>query len=219
MVRPTPQLLRQLRVFITPLQPPVFSFERSIRSSPLRILVSVLLSARTKDQVTEQAASRLFAAADTAATIAALGAERIATLIFPVGFYRQKARQVVGLCQRVAAAGRVPDTMEALLALPGIGPKSANLVLAQAFAVPTIAVDTHVFRISRRLGWARGTTPAAVEDELKRLFPPAHWSELNQTLVGFGQTVCTPRHPHCRACLLARRCPAAGEFLKKSATK
>ena len=131
----------------------------------------MLLSARTQDPVTEKAAARLFAAAATPETMARLSLEADRRLIYPVGFYRTKARNILAICDILKRGGKFPADLDELLALPGIGRKSANLVLALAFSRPAIAVDTHVFRISRRLGWAKGRTPAAVEKELRKIFP------------------------------------------------
>ena len=207
-----PRAVRQLaavRRAVAPLSPPVSSFEASIRSTPFRILVSVLLSARTQDPVTEKAAARLFARADTPGKMAMLSEAEIARLIFPVGFYRTKARHIRSICRELGDSGRVPPTLDGLLRLPGIGRKSANLVLALAFSRPAIAVDTHVFRISRRLGWAGGRTPAEVEKELQGLFPRRSWNGVNQVLVGFGQTICRPVRPKCAECPLKCQCPSA----------
>jgi endonuclease-3 len=203
--------LGAVRRAVAPLAPPVAAFEASIRSNPFRILVSVLLSARTQDPVTGKAAGRLFAKADTPGKMALLTEAEIARLIYPVGFYRTKARHIRAICRELEgrSGGRVPPTLDGLLRLPGIGRKSANLVLALAFSQPAIAVDTHVFRISRRLGWAAGGTPAEVEKELQGLFPRRKWSRVNQVLVGFGQTICRPIGPKCAACPLRQECPSA----------
>jgi endonuclease-3 len=201
--------LETIRRFIAPLSPPVFAFEASIRSSPFRILVSVLLSARTQDPVTGKAAARLFAAAATPAKMARLSEADIARLIYPVGFYRTKARHIREISRQLGRGGDFPSSLEELLKLPGIGRKSANLVLALAFSRPAVAVDTHVFRISRRLGWAEGSTPAVVEKELEALFPRRLRARLNQVLVGFGQTTCRPIGPKCGICPLKKTCPSA----------
>ena len=210
--------LEAIRALIAPLSPPVYAFEASIRSTPFRILVSVLLSARTQDPVTEKAAGRLFAAADTPRKMARLPEAKIARLIYPVGFYRTKARHILGICRALERNPEFPSTLEELLELPGIGRKSANLVLALAFSRPAIAVDTHVFRISRRLGWAQGGTPAEVEKELETLFTRRRWNEVNQVLVGFGQTICRPVRPKCEACALKKSCPSS-EWAGKAVTK
>jgi endonuclease-3 len=126
-----------------------------------------------------------------------------------VGFYRAKAGHILKICAILARGKKFPATLDELLALPGIGRKSANLVLALAFKVPAIAVDTHVFRIARRLNWSSGRTAAAVEAELRELFPRRRWTQVNQTLVGFGQTICRPVRPKCEVCVLQKTCPSA----------
>jgi endonuclease-3 len=202
-------VLRAIEKFVAPLAPPVAAFEKSIRTTPFRILISVLLSARTQDPVTEKAAARLFAAAPTPETMARLSLAQVCRLIYPVGFYRTKAKNILAICAMLQQSETFPSSLDEMLALPGIGRKSANLVLALAFGIPAIAVDTHVFRISKRLGWARGTTPEAVEKELQRVFPKRSWNRVNQVLVGFGQTVCRPIGPKCPACVLKKSCPSA----------
>jgi endonuclease-3 len=202
-------VLRAIKKFIAPLSPPVYAFESSIRSTPFRILVSVLLSARTQDPVTEKAAARLFAAAAAPESMARLSFEQVSRLIYPVGFYRTKARNILAICAILQQGGKFPSTLDEMLALPGIGRKSANLVLALAFNIPAIAVDTHVFRISRRLGWASGRTAAAVELELQKIFPRSKWMQVNQILVGFGQTLCRPIGPKCGQCVLQKSCPSS----------
>jgi endonuclease-3 len=206
------QALRNLGVirrFITPLSPPVFAFEKSIRTTPFKILISVLLSSRTKDAVTEKASAQLFAAADTPGKMLRLKADHIDHLIYPVGFFRTKAKNILEICTRLNRNKKFPATLDELLELPGVGRKTANLVLALAFNVPAIAVDTHVFRIARRLGWAAGRTAKAVELELQNIFPRPIWSLVNQVLVGFGQTICRPIHPKCEVCILKKECPSA----------
>jgi endonuclease III len=202
-------VLRAVKKFIIPLSPPVFAFESSIRSTPFRILISVLLSARTQDPVTEKAAARLFAAAATPEAMARLSPDQVGRLIYPVGFYRTKARNILAICAILQQGGKFPSSLDAMLALPGIGRKSANLALALAFNVPAIAVDTHVFRIARRLGWANGRTPEAVELELQKIFPRPQWTRVNQVLVGFGQTICRPVRPKCAECVLKKSCPSS----------
>jgi endonuclease III len=201
--------LDAIKYFIAPLAPPVYALEASIRSTPFRILISVLLSARTQDAVTEKAASRLFAAAATPLKMARLTKAEVERLIYPVGFYRTKAEHILRICAALNRGGKFPATMEGLLELPGIGRKSANLVLALAFSRPAIAVDTHVFRIARRLNWAKGGSPVEVEKELQRLFPRRRWAQVNQVLVGFGQTICRPIGPKCPVCVLKRTCPSS----------
>ncbi len=210
------RILGTIKKFIAPLAPPVYAFESSIRSTPFRILISVLLSARTQDPVTEKAATRLFTAAPTPETMARLSLEQVTRLIYPVGFYRTKAKNILAICAILQQGGNFPSNREEMLALPGIGRKSANLVLALAFGIPAIAVDTHVFRISKRLGWAQGDTAVEVEKELEALFPKKRWADVNQVLVGFGQTVCRPIHPKCEICVLKKTCPSSS-FVTRNA--
>ncbi len=200
-------ILEKLEAFVPRFNPPVFAFEKSIRRSPFRVLVSVLLSSRTKDEVTKTASEKLFAAADTPGKMAMLGEEKIQELIYPVGFFRQKAKNITEICRRLERKDGFPQTLEELTTLPGVGRKTANLVLALSFNIPSIAVDTHVFRVSKRLGWSRGKKPEEVETDLKILFLPDSWSRINQILVGFGQTICKPIGPRCGECILWPTCP------------
>ncbi len=199
-------ILDEIKRLVEPLQPPVVAFEDSIRRTPFRILISVLLSSRTKDPVTRKASETLFAEAPTPAEMAQLPVEKIAGLIYPVGFYKQKAQHIAKIAREMASSSEIPGTYEGLTALPGVGRKTANLVLALAFGKPAIAVDTHVFRISRRLGWASADSPEGVEEELRALFPESHWTRINQILVGFGQTVCKPQGPLCSQCTITAAC-------------
>ncbi|MDQ1352416.1 MAG: endonuclease [Acidobacteriota bacterium] len=201
-------ILDKIVEMVTPLKPPVQEFERSIRRTPFKILISVLLSSRTKDPVTQKASENLFAVADRPEKMMNLEENRIAELIFPVGFYRQKAIQIKKLSQILCQSydGKVPGTFDELTALPGVGRKTANLVLALAFNQPAICVDIHVFRISQRLGWASGKKPEEIEAQLKKAFPPEQWNRINHTLVGFGQTICKPVSPLCSRCVITGYC-------------
>ncbi len=180
--------------------------------SPFRLLVSCIISLRTKDEVTRTASRRLLAAAPTAAALAALEPEAIAEAIYPAGFYNTKARQLRAIAERICADfdGLVPSSEEALLALPGVGRKTTNLVLGLGFGIPAICVDTHVHRISNRLGLVDTGTPEATERALQRVLPRAHWIEINDLLVTFGQHRCHPTSPRCTGCPLAGECPRVG---------
>lgn len=182
------------------------------RRDPFRLLVACVISLRTKDEVTAQASARLFAVAATPQVLAMLPERRIAKLIFPAGFYNTKAKQIREIARRIARepSGRVPAEREALLALPGVGRKTANLVLGLGFGVPAICVDTHVHRISNRLGLVRTKTPEETEHALERVLPERLWIEINDLLVTFGQNVCHPTSPRCSTCPLAGRCPRIG---------
>lgn len=179
---------------------------------PFRILVSTILSLRTKDDVTEAAASRLFAIASTPRQLARLDIARIEKAIYPVGFYRTKARTLREVALRLEAEfnGEVPRTMDALLDFKGVGRKTAALVVSLGYGVPAICVDTHVHRIANRLGWIRTRTPDQTEQALMGLVPRPRWIEVNEIMVGFGQRVCTPLSPHCSICPLTRSCARVG---------
>jgi endonuclease III len=176
---------------------------------PFRVLVSTMISLRTKDAVTTAASERLFQAAPDAAALAALTEARIGRLIYPAGFYRVKAKNLRAAARILLQAhgGKVPRTMDGLLSLPGVGRKTANLVLTLGFGLPGICVDTHVHRISNRLGWVATRGPDQTETALRERLPPRYWITINETLVRFGQSVCTPLSPWCSQCVLARRCP------------
>ncbi|MCJ7442578.1 MAG: endonuclease III [Thermoanaerobaculaceae bacterium] len=182
------------------------------RRDPFRLLVACVISLRTKDEVTAQASARLFAVAATPEALARLPQSRIAKLIFPAGFYNTKAKQIREISRRIARdhGGRVPADRETLLALPGVGRKTANLVLGLGFGIPAICVDTHVHRISNRLGLVRTQNPEETEHALEKVLPRRLWIEINDLLVTFGQNVCQPVSPWCSACPLAERCPRIG---------
>lgn len=182
------------------------------RRDPFRLLVACVISLRTKDEVTAQASARLFAVAAAPEALARLPQSRIAKLIFPAGFYNTKAKQIREISRRIARdhGDRVPADREALLALPGVGRKTANLVLGLGFGIPAICVDTHVHRISNRLGLVRTKNPEETEHALEKVLPRRLWIEINDLLVTFGQNVCQPVSPWCSTCPLAARCPRIG---------
>ena len=180
---------------------------------PFQILIATLLSARTQDATTHAAATRLFKRARTPRTLARLPVPEIERLIYPVGFYRNKARQVKRCCELLVSdfGGRVPSTMEELVTLPGVGRKTANLVLILGFKSPSnICVDVHVHRISNRLGWVRSASPAETEQSLYRAVPERWWPLVNLYLVTWGQNVCRPVHPRCEDCAIAEDCQQSG---------
>jgi endonuclease III len=179
---------------------------------PFKILVGCLLSLRTKDETTGPAAARLFALAGTAETMLQLPLESIERAIYPVGFYRTKARTILEICRVLVEryAGKVPETIEALLELKGVGRKTANLVLALGFLKPAICVDTHVHRISNRWGYVRTRNPEETELRLRRKLPRTYWLVYNDLLVAFGQNICKPISPLCGQCPLHVTCPKVG---------
>ncbi len=178
------------------------------RSNPFRTLVSCILSTRTKDETTDAASRRLFRLARTPRALMALSGWRIDRAIYPVGFHREKAGYLRAMSRILVEkhAGRVPATPGALLDLPGVGRKVANLVLGRAFGIPAICVDTHVHRISNRLGLVRTREPEETERALSRLLPRRLWTEWNGLLVNWGQTVCRPVGPRCAGCPLRGVC-------------
>jgi endonuclease III len=185
---------------------------RQSARDPFRILIGCLLSLRTKDETTGPASARLFALADTPAGILALPTRTIERAIFPVGFYRTKARVLHRVCRDLLERfdGQVPSDLDALLTLHGVGRKTANLVVTYAFGLPGICVDTHVHRISNRLGFVRTRTPDETEQALRRRLARRHWIGLNDLLVSFGQNICRPTSPHCSRCPVGRLCPRIG---------
>ncbi len=184
---------------------------------PFKILVATILSARTKDEVTAKAAEQLFAQAATVGALAELDEKRLEKLIYPVGFYKNKAKYLAALPVKMAADfnSEVPASMEGLLSLPGVGRKTANLVLAQAFAVPAICVDTHVHRIMNIWGYVKTETPLQTEMVLREKLPEKYWIPVNSLLVAFGQGTCRPVAPHCDRCVLAGSCPQIGVTPRK----
>jgi endonuclease-3 len=182
-------------------------------STPFHVLIATMLSAQTRDAVTHEASTRLFAAAPTPGALAALPERRIARLIYPVSFYRIKARHVKRTAGILTAryGGAVPTTMDDLLALPGVGRKTANLVLIVAHeSADNICVDTHVHRIANRLGWVRTRTPEQTEQALYAAAPRRWWAAINLHLVTWGQNVCRPVYPLCDGCAVRRWCPRIG---------
>jgi len=177
--------------------------------SPFHLLVSCVISLRTKDEVTHEASKRLYALANSPAELAALDEETIAEAIYPAGFYHTKAGQLrkIALILHTDHGGSVPSDESALLELPGVGRKTANLVLGVGFGIPAICVDTHVHRISNRLGLVTTKNPDATEKALQPVLPEDLWIDINDLLVTFGQNQCHPTSPKCSTCPLDDLCP------------
>jgi endonuclease-3 len=194
-------------------EPAVEKISEDTREDPFQVLIATMLSAQTRDAVTAAASQRLFRVANTPAAMATLTTARIQKLIYPVSFYRNKAVHVKAACRAILKqfASQVPDTMDALLTLPGVGRKTANLVLILSHASrDNICVDTHVHRISNRLGWVKTKTPEQTEHALYQVVPRRYWPKVNLYLVTWGQNVCKPVYPRCRACVIAALCPKMG---------
>jgi len=193
--------------------PAVEKISEKQEENPFQVLIATLLSARTQDATTLAASTRLFKVARTPNTMSTLTVKRIERLIYPVSFYRHKARHVKATCKILVEkfGGRVPGTMEELLTLPGVGRKTANLVLILSFkSERNICVDTHVHRISNRLGWVRTRTPDETEQALYESTAPRWWPYINLYLVTWGQNVCRPVYPRCSGCVLSEWCPRVG---------
>ena len=207
-------VMRALALAIDGLElPAVEKISESQEEDPFQVLIATLLSARTQDATTLAASTRLFKVARTPRTMAKLTARQIERLIYPVSFYRHKARHVKATCRILVDrfGGRVPTTMEELLTLPGVGRKTANLVLILAFkSLKNICVDTHVHRISNRLGWVRTRTPDETEQALYAATGARWWPYLNLYLVTWGQNVCRPVYPRCAECVIREFCPQIG---------
>ncbi|MBI2307457.1 MAG: endonuclease III [Rhodocyclales bacterium] len=183
--------------------------------SPFQLLIAVLLSAQATDVSVNKATKKLFADAPTPAAMAALGEERLADYIKTIGLYRTKAKNAIATCNILLAqhGGEVPQTREALEALPGVGRKTANVVLNTAFGEPTIAVDTHIFRVANRTGLATGKTPLAVELKLLKSVPEAYRRDAHHWLILHGRYICTARRPQCERCPIADLCEYKGKAL------
>jgi endonuclease-3 len=217
--RPVEKVMRALARAIDGLElPAVEKISEAQEENPFQVLIATLLSARTQDQTTLAASTRLFAVARTPRTMAKLTVKQLERLIYPVSFYRHKARHVKATCQILVDrfGGTVPTTMEQLLTLPGVGRKTANLVLILAFkSLRNICVDTHVHRISNRLGWVRTRTPDETEHALYRATAARWWPSINLYLVTWGQNVCRPVYPRCGECVIRPSCPQIGVARKR----
>ncbi len=190
---------------------PVVDLVKAQTRDPFKVLIATILSARTRDEVTAAASRRLFKKVDTPADLADLSAAQIEKLIYPVGFYKNKARYLAELPAALEQFhGRVPDTVEQLLKLPGVGRKTANLVVVVGFGKPAVCVDTHVHRIMNIWGYVHTRTPEQTEKALRKKLPRKYWLTFNSILVAFGQGTCKPVSPLCYKCPLEDRCPKIG---------
>ncbi|HOB64849.1 MAG: endonuclease III [Clostridiales bacterium] len=186
-------------------------------STPFELLVAVILSAQCTDKRVNMATKELFKVYNTPEQFAALNVEDLKPYIFSCGFYNNKGKNIIAMSADIVKkhGGVVPSTMEELTALAGVGRKTASVVLAAAFEIPAIAVDTHAFRVSNRLGLSSGNTPEKVEFDLRALYPEEQWIRLHHLLVFHGRYICHSQKPDCGACLLTEECPAYKEFINK----
>ena len=206
-------VMRKLSRAITGLElPAIEKISEAQQEDPFQVLIATLLSARTQDATTLAASTRLFRVAPTPQAMVKLSVKQIERLIKPVSFFYTKAKHVKATCELLLDQfdGRVPGTMDELLLFPGVGRKTANVVLGNAYDTPGITVDTHVGRLSRRLGWTKYTDPVKVEFALNKLIPPADWTIVSHRLIFHGRRVCFARKPACSGCTLSKLCPKVG---------
>jgi len=191
---------------------PIVSCLAEKDSDPFQILISTLLSLRTKDEVTEVATQRLFALASTPSEMLKLSEDQIINAIYPVGFYRNKTKTILHVCRELIEKynSRVPDTIEELLSLKGVGRKTANLVVTLGYQGKGICVDTHVHRISNRLGYVETKNPEETEFALRKKLPHQYWTIYNTIMVAFGRNICRPISPLCSKCPVSGYCDKAG---------
>jgi endonuclease-3 len=191
---------------------PVVSRIAYKKGGPFKILISTVLSLRTKDEVTKESSLRLFAAADTPKKILKLTAEEIENLIYPAGFYKTKSKNIIEICKTLAEKydSKVPDNIDELLKLKGVGRKTANLVVTLGYGKLGICVDTHVHRISNRFGYVKTKTPAETELELRKKLNKKYWIVYNDLLVSYGQNICKPVSPFCSRCQISKYCSKTG---------
>ena len=205
-------VIRTLREEYKGWQTPAVTIVAECNGSPFKVLVSCIISLRTKDEVTALASARLFSRAQTAEAMSGLPVDEISKLIYPAGFYRTKAEQIALISKRLVEEnhGTVPDDIDELLRFKGVGRKTANLVMTLGFGKPGICVDTHVHRICNRLGYAKTKSPDETEKILRLQLPPEYWIEINNLLVAFGQNHCHPVSPRCSSCRLSDICDRIG---------
>ena len=206
------KIVNVLRREVRSLDVPIVTEVSRRRRDPFEVLVTTILSLRTKDQVTRVAAGRLLERARTPKALLTVSEEEIARLIFPVGFYKNKARVLRSISKNLIEKfhSKVPDDLDELLKLKGVGRKTANLVVTLGFGKPGICVDTHVHRVSNRLGYVATKTPEATEMALREKLPREYWIEYNDLLVTWGQNICRPISPFCSKCAIRPYCKQMG---------
>jgi len=210
--RALPTIFRHLRREAAKSEAPVVTLIAVTTREPWRVLSSCILSLRTQDGTTAKAAARMFERWPDLASMASADVNALEKAIYPVGFYRTKAPQLVEMARRILAEwnGRVPDDIEELLKLKGVGRKTANLVVVAGYGKPGICVDTHVHRITNIWGYVKTKTPEQTEAALRAQLPTRYWMEINDLLVSFGQTICRPLSPRCSECPIEKWCPKIG---------
>ncbi len=211
-LRDLPEILRILRKEIKPWKEPVVGTFAHGANAPFKILISTVLSLRTKDKTTEEASHRLFKRAETPQKMRTLRVGEIERAIYPVGFYHTKAKNILSICHDLIERfdGRVPNNLEDLLTLQGVGRKTANLVMTVGYHQPGICVDTHVHRISNRWGLVKTKAPDETEQVLRKILPKRYWITFNDILVTYGQNLCVPVSPFCSRCKIRSFCLRTG---------
>lgn len=199
--------LKVLRIFVKT-YPHVTGFLQ--HDTPLHLLIAVILSAQCTDERVNKVTPALFKKFPDAAAFANAKQADVETLIYSTGFYKAKARSLIGCCKGIVEehGGKVPKTLEELVKLPGVGRKTANVVLSHIWNIPSVVVDTHVKRVSNMLGFTKNTDPTKIEHDLMALFPKKDWNELNFKLIQHGRAICIARRPKCPECPVAKLCPS-----------
>ncbi len=202
----------EIEKFAKNLDVPLVSYLAIKRKSKFSIIISAILSSRTKDEITGKVMKKFLKKVKNFYDLKKLSLKEIEELIYPVGFYRNKAKNLKKLADLIIEKhkGKIPDNYKGLLKLPGVGRKVANLILSEVFKKDEICVDTHVHRISNRLGWVKTKKPEETEKELRKIFDKKYWRRINKTLVAFGQGICKPIKPLCEKCPVNKECPKIG---------
>jgi endonuclease-3 len=205
-------IMSLLKKEVRQLSTPVVGLIAQKTKDPFQVLISCLLSLRTRDETTAEASARLFKLADTPLGLSKMKPQQIESAIYPVSFYRNKTKSIIAICLEILETyhGKVPNTIESLLTLPGVGRKTANLVVTVAYRQPGICVDTHVHRISNRIGYIQTKTPEESEMALRKKLPQQYWITFNDILVPYGQFVCKPISPFCSRCKISSFCKKVG---------
>ena len=205
-------MIKTLKTFLKDDIPVVTRISKSEEGSPFLVLISTLLSLRTKDETTDKAMDRLIKKVQTPEDILDLPTEELEKIIYPVGFYRNKAKILKNVSRIILEryGGKVPDSLDELLTINGVGRKTANLVVTEAYGKPGICVDTHVHRISNRLGIVSTKNPHNTEEELRKVLPQKYWIIYNTLLVAFGRRTCQPVSPRCSYCPISHICKQIG---------
>jgi len=210
------KILKILKKEYSKYQTPVSTYFQNTTKDPFKVLISTILSARAKDIQTEKVSKELFKITNTPQKIAKLNNKKLQKIIYSIGFYKTKSKRVKEASQYLIKNhnGKVPNTLEELMKIPGVGRKVANIILAECFNIPAIAVDTHCMTLANRLGFVKGRNPLKIEKSLENLFPKNQWRYINRSIVVHGQNICTPMSPKCSICPISQLCPKIG--VKKS---